>query len=308
MKSLFIPAKTFLWGEYSALVGGPALLMAHSPYFQALAGPPKGLLPFHPQSAVARYLARSADPRITLYQVQSLANLGGGWGLSSAEFVAAYALSLVPEGLEPKGSMVQESDFFAIQKVYQNLFIEKNSVPSGYDVLAQWWGGFLNIQAASHHWTQKDFWPLKRWGFVLIATHQKMPTHQHLAEDHVRAKAHIIETQAQVLQRLWDSADPDYEAWIYQLTKFRFHLQSLGLEAPGTTRTIEILQQAPGYVFAKGCGAMGQDVIWALYKQEEEVSFLKYLNKCNITVVADHREVAKGVRHVDWTDLDSASV
>ena len=120
-ESLKIPSKTFLLGEYAVLTGGPALVLAHPPFF-SLKKTNKPKL-FHPKSPASLLMKKHGlrqdfdflDPH----------RGGGGFGGSTAEVIS---------------SLKNRHDINIAELLadYKNLFTESGAEPSGADLCTQW--------------------------------------------------------------------------------------------------------------------------------------------------------------------------
>lgn len=278
MRILKIPSKTFIFGEYLALIGGPALLLAHTPYFEVKADI-NWLPTYHPESAIAKW----SDQQTKSLEYMPIPFAHplklGGLGLSSAEFLAAYYLNR--NSIDP-WVMVDE---------YQSLFLIP---PSGYDVLAQLIGGLTLIHRKAKLMTSQMRWPFDQTGYVIIATHKKLPTHKHVHQALLRQKAHVLLPLGQRLSQFWEQND---EMLFYQaMLDWRNQLLTLGLEDHATTQIIEQIMKIEGVLCAKGCGAMGADMIFASYDLQSP--FLTKLNELSYDVIADHTGIANGIKEL----------
>lgn len=277
MRHLKIASKTFIFGEYLALIGGPALVLAHEPSFNVTAQKAQGCN-FHLESAIARWCSKQADLQ---YMPQSFTHplKLGGLGLSSAEFLAAYYLN--KKAIDP----------WIMLEDYQNVY---SLPPSGYDVLAQWVGGLATIEAQQKIINSQLAWPFADTGFVVIATDKKLATHHHVHQLSLRSKASALISLGHQLIESWSNADA---IKFYQLLKkWRLHLLSLGLEDIGTTQIIEKLMRIDGVICAKGCGAMGADMIFAIYKKQS--TFLTQLHELPYSVVTHEGGIAHGIKEI----------
>lgn len=277
MRRLKIASKTFIFGEYLALIGGPSLVLAHDPSFEVEAET-NSSLSFHPESAIARWCSRQSAIMFLPKPFQHPLKLGG-LGLSSAEFLAAYFLNR------------KTVDPWLLLEEYRALF---KIPPSGYDILAQLTGGLAYIHGESKILHHQMTWPFRETGFVVIATHKKLATHQHVHQISLKQKALALAALGQELSLHWQQ---NKEAPFYQaLNNWRFQLMSLGLEDASTTQIIERLMKIDGVLCAKGCGAMGTDMIFAIYNKQS--TFLTQLQELAYDVVTDESGIAQGLKEL----------
>lgn len=247
------PAKTFLLGEYLALLGGPAILLTTTPsfHFQIL-----DVLEFrkrsvfHPLSPAGRFLAQHPLPQTYVF-TDPYSGIGG-LGASSAEFLSAcygyYAATEqpFPEPLE-------------ICNIYQTCI---DTPASGYDILAQ-------IQPPGCVFIHKEKailehfeWPFKDIGYILVHTQKKLKTHEHLRDF---CTPNGIEALLPIAQNAYHACKTgDAPEFIHAIQTYHEGLEALGLIAEHTQMLIQHILSYPHVQTAKGCGAMGADTICIL--------------------------------------------
>jgi mevalonate kinase len=269
-----IPSKTFFFGEYSALVDGPALVVTGKPYFvvslenRPLNSHNKSKL-LHPDSPGGLYLRLLEQQSVLkfLWDLKAISleekNFLGGLGQSSAEFLALY--------LANGGLVSQVRNQF--QKLYESNPHYQGLIPSGYDVVAQSCEGFVLFDPKQKHEVYKK-WPFSDISFFLISTGIKLKTHEHLNQGPLALKG-----KAQALlpfsQQCWDAwKNQDSQFFVEALKNFRYGLQTFGLESLTTTQFIQRFESLPGFLCGKGCGAMGQD-FFLLFCDKKADSFFK---------------------------------
>lgn len=272
-QTIQVPSKTFIFGEYSALVDGPALLVTSYPYFEItlekrrtpLAG---GGLLLHSKSPAFRYLSQLSKAEVWDIKEIDFSYPIGGLGQSSAEFVAVYQANQE----EPSDIRVQFQNLF---KPASGLGLEHSDpqiVPSGYDVIAQNNGmGFTSLFAKKSEYQILLDWPWQDISFFIVATGSKLKTHEHLRSADLQAKGEALLPLAHICYQSW--LMQNRVAFLESIRDFRHGLQTLGLESLHTTRLIERFEGLGGYLAAKGCGAMGQDFFILFFDRDQESYF-----------------------------------
>jgi hypothetical protein len=326
-----VPSKCFVFGEYVAMTGGPALLYSGFPEFvcrieaqvflkdsgdeKALAESPFSLSSvgedglgqatsenfLAPQSPAGRWLAQNGVS-LRYWQVETPYPLGG-LGRSSAEFLAAWLFvkhnrfiplqeraSHFDWPLEPQKAWAVWADFRSLYENNEPLnFSEvaensrKKPAPSGYDVLAQSQRGWVLVEASSKKLEVFTEWPFPELWIGFFPVGVKQATHEHLEqlpwvdeEGEIKTPPRMSKICEQLAQAFFNRQPDEF---IEGIREFRHELQVWGLEAPNTTAWIEKIQNLPGFVCAKGCGAMGADFVMVVVEKASLEGFLKDFNK-----------------------------
>lgn len=256
---LLAPSKTFLVGEYSALIGGPALIANTTPCFELRKTSHK-VTSFHPESPAGKLLNALVRETANFEFMDPHAG-SGGLGASSAQFVLSYmAFHGWPQS-------PTQQDFKNLLNTYLSLVEQKGlAKPSGYDVLAQALGGVAYINSKKSIFESLN-WPFEDIGFVLFKTGIKLPTHEHLA----RPQEIDLESLAQVSDSAVKSfLSKDSKRFIEGVSLFTKELTSQNLVATHTQELIRELNKSS--ICTKGCGAMGADVVCSfIWKDQKSV-------------------------------------
>lgn len=252
-----IPAKTFMLGEYVALNGGPSILLLTAPAFTLTVTSEPGLKGIHPDSPAGRFWLAGAAARHQGLSFEDPYQGLGGLGASSAQFVGAYqaycaiqAISFTQRGL--------------LESYRQYAVTKQGIIPSGYDVLAQTASKCVYINRNKKKFEVFE-WPFKNLHFALLHTGEKCQTHQHLASLTAVPSADlaIIVQQAKTACIQQDAC-----SFIDAINHYHHLLLALGLMSQGSNEKVQILRQHPGVLAAKGCGAMGADVIFVVLEKQ----------------------------------------
>ncbi|AHE68165.1 mevalonate kinase family protein [Legionella oakridgensis] len=273
------PAKTFLLGEYVAVTGGPALVLTTAPCFEVTLSQETGLNGIHPASPAGRWWTQATmeqglswfDP----YQNR------GGMGASSAQFLGAYYASCYLHNKMPT-LMEMHNAYAEVSWNGQGLR------PSGYDVLAQSLYGCVYIHHQQHQY-QIYNWPFDDLAFILLHTGKKLATHHHL--QHASLPEKIIE-----LAGIVESGKRAFESsngfrLIEAVNAYHEQLMIFNLVAEGSQQYLEWLRQQPGVLAAKGCGAMGADVLLLLVSRTQLSSVLGQLSLQDCDVLATSEDL-----------------
>lgn len=265
MREIKLPSKTFLIGEYVALLGLPCLLITTPPYFlfhavESTIFSMEGIPENSPADLfIKKYFSFFKNFKIKFSDPHQGA---GGFGASSAQFLAVY---LLKTGMD---SHANSKDIANLLACYQEFAWNHQGLPpSGADIISQLTGDVTyfhknKMQREKLHWTFDNV------SYLLIKTHQKIPTHQHLQK-----------LEKTTLVNLPDCAD---EAKNYLLKKnvvglatcikkFSDALIQHGLVHENTQIMLDEINCLPGVLASKGCGALGADVIFVMCEDEDAV-------------------------------------
>lgn len=263
-------AKTFLFGEYAALVQGPAVLVSTSPRLNLHVSIFSEELPLQ-----AKASGRFAESVTYFLHSESLAaKLVGnerveieiekkkiplnGLGVSTAEYLALWSYYQHQAG--QLSSQFTSEDL----ETYRALSTLKVK-PSGYDLIAQALGGVVQIQKNGNGLAiASTEWPFENLGFLLCYTHKKMQTHTHLNDLAHEEKDLLCLSQCSS-ETLTAFQSKSEAGFIKGIKKFQEELER---QNKVSAHTLEVLQHffadqraSPLIEAAKGCGAMGADVI-----------------------------------------------
>jgi mevalonate kinase len=267
---LTVPGKTFLAGEYLALNGGPAILISTAPKFELRVRNGSGWSPGIHKDSPAGKLIRKHAMFFNQFDLEFFdPHLGrGGWGASTAQFLACYALLQWQ-----KSAALDDEKYFDTHKMvnaYRDLAWDGRGLPpSGADLVGQLKGGITYFDRQRGQISQLK-WNFADLEFFLVATGHKVATHEHLAtlesistdtlEMHLKLIVESFQAASKVtlIAGLNGYAEElKRQNWVYQ--------KSLEL--------IEQFKSIPGVVSAKGCGALGADVVLAVVEKEKAVMF-----------------------------------
>lgn len=266
-----VPAKTFLMGEYAAMFGAPALLALTRQCFRL-----NKSSRLHPNSPAARLWTSQTGLSCDwgLYDPY----LGrGGLGASSAEFILAYR-QLYPEA----------TDLEHLYRCYQTYAYQGQGMPpSGYDVLAQTKQGCVMVQSNPLN-IRECGWNFEELGFVLLHTGKKLATHEHLGQLQELAWKKLIPDLERACQAILEI---EVDVFLAAIHGFGQQLAQLGLVAKHTQVILDELNQHLPLLAAKGCGAMGADVV-VLFSLRKDIDYIvEFLNQTSYLVLATQQDL-----------------
>jgi mevalonate kinase len=277
---LSVPGKSFLAGEYLALKGGASLIFSSTPRFELVARVGSGRVEgIHPESPAGKLI--HADP--TFFSKQDLMFLDphegrGGWGASTAQFLATFVLNEWRESCELE-TLKALSISRLLESYWQHAWDGKGYRPSGADLVAQYKGSLSLFERRTglvgiYGWTFSDI------DFALIPTGRKLATHEHLK---VLAdfNAEPLEWAMKTLQSALQSGNSqEFVAGIQANAKA---LTDLGFTTPHAQVLCQQMMEKPGVLAAKGCGALGADVVLVVYEKTQSEAFKNFVTSKDIT-------------------------
>jgi mevalonate kinase len=288
-KVLSAPGKTFLVGEYLALVGGPSVLVSTSPRFQLTAedvesqGP--AVSPFAPGSPAGKFLSRHErdfrDYRLSFEDPHAGA---GGLGASSAQWALLYALKY---GIQDK------PDWAAILEEYRQCAWSGEGVaPSGADVVSQFHGGITCFDGREFQARGLE-WNFANLSFSLLRTGVKLATHEHLKR-HQAAPQEIL--RACVNEMIAALETKNEELAVGAVARTAAALLESGRTAGHTLDLLTRLQKEPWVRGAKGCGAMGADFVLVLHDLSAAKSMAAWATSQGLEIGGGLPDLDRGLR------------
>lgn len=261
------PSKTFLIGEYAVMEGAPALLVNTRPRFQFDIQYPvkKSFHPFHKDSPVS-LLIEENKKIFSSVSIQYSQTYSHGFGLSGAEFNCVYLLKVMLEG----GS-VEDISCLDILEKYLSFLSVRGSAPSGADIVSQWLGKVCIFSKPSI--AESLDWPFRDLSFALIRTGENLQTWKHLENLKQKKFSQLKEISFVALEALRSSSE---SLFIQSIQDYRRALEEEELTHPSTKKILQELDSHSEVLAAKGCGAMGAEVISVFFKKD--TNFLKNYN------------------------------
>ncbi len=289
---LSVPSKTFIVGEYLALLGGKALLASTEPRFVLKVssdreGSCEGIHSWSPGGKLLR--SRSdlfSHWRIEFYDPWHGA---GGFGASSAQFVLVYALKSLLEGgfgRSNSGCAEMVKEFLSVSWDGQGW------TPSGSDLVSQF-NGYLTLTGTGEPQRVWTHWPFSDLGFVLVHTNRKVVTHKHLET--------LKEFPGDELKEILDSVEravveKDAKKFVFWVEAYGSLLAKHQLVDPFSREMIEKVKRVNGVLGAKGCGALGADVLLILTTPETKSSVAEWAQANGLRFCGGDTLLSEGLR------------
>lgn len=265
-----VPSKTFLLGEYIALAGGPAVLLSHGPRFEVeflkKKNSQKNENPFHPDSPAGIWIDIHEEifESIDIQFTDPFAGRGG-FGASTAQFLAVYLFVLHQNDLLKNGTDLNDMQKWAIVEDYRNLYEEEEIPPSGYDLLSQLCGGLQLIESQKNKLTALD-WPFQDFDVAIYKTPHKVTTHTHLQNLNIENKT-LEELRKSVVSFVEALQSKNLSGLLSSVERFTQIQTQAGLLAPETEKLLSALKKSAPEAIVRGCGALGADVLLVFKKK-----------------------------------------
>jgi hypothetical protein len=320
------PSKSFLLGEYLATQGGLAQVAVFEPCFELKVLSCDQLDSFHEDSRfqdlktsyiAAEKLFHPASPAgkwilentefFQNYRFQFLdPHQGrGGFGASTAQYLlirqfqnsmksgtvdiprsSPQVVSLPQESL-PQESLNKEQ-LHRIWEDYRRLaWLGKGAIPSGADLVAQA-SEEICFFRGENFFLQSFAWPFQDLALSFFATGIKLATHEHLGS----LQTLNVELLKSISEKSYQAfLEKNSEAWIQSIRDYREALFQQGLEAQTTSALFGKLPTS--VLAAKGCGAMGVDILMIVAKVADQESVREHIENLGLRWIQDSRNLYK---------------
>lgn len=277
---LSVPGKSFLAGEYLALKKGPCLMCASRPRFELVAQTGTGKISgIHAASPAGKLLAENAE----YFQKWDLEFVDphegrGGWGASTAQFLTAYVLNEWRASCELE-TLKSLSISRLLEAYWKQAWSGEGQQPSGADLVAQYKGALTLFEKRAGLVAVYD-WNFSEIDFALIPTGKKLATHEHL-----KTLADFDESSIESAMTMIKSGlqSGNSEEFVVGIESNGRALEELGLVAPHTQEMLRDLLRKPGVLAAKGCGALGADVVLVIYSKAHRDQFKNFVSAVDVT-------------------------
>ena len=264
MFTLLVPGKTFIVGEYLALLGESAIIACTSPNFELHVTPSGNCttsgLEFHKESPTGKFVADNQDffQRWDLKFVDPYEG-AGGLGGSTAEFLASYIFKNHFSEVESHSQL-----FFDYTKALQDYLaqFDGKNLPSGFDLVAQLNGGLTYFNKSDGVLNQIK-WDFADLDFLILKTPFKIKTHEHLKG--LDLNSALVQKQASLKEIVETTRrsieDSNSESFCKSINDYYLQMQEADLVLSETKEVIAEIQKRAGFKAIKGCGALGADTI-----------------------------------------------
>lgn len=294
--SFSVPSKTFLLGEYAVLSGCPAVIANTTPRFSLL-------MTHYTEQHTNDYVNINKQGAIKLlcehiekdchgfrFTFIDPYNGAGGFGASSAQYALLYAAhkQLTQQHFEPKiclNHYLQD---------YRNTSAASLQ-PSGADIVAQCYGQLTVFNPEKQHCDQLT-WPWNDIHCVFLRTQHKVPTHQHLANLSTFPTQALAECSLAGINALQQANKQNFIDAVYTTAR---QLEKANLTHHLTISLLKQLADCPFVLAAKGCGALGADVITTVVSTNDLPLFKTWLDNSPLNYISDTRYLTDGLMHED---------
>lgn len=288
-----IPGKTFLAGEYLALHGGPALVFLSQPCFELAVRRGHGQLQgIHADSPAGKFIGKHAEyfAKFDL-QFQDPYQGRGGFGASTAQFLAVYALWLHKEASQQDMEKLVDLKHL-LEAYYEVAWNGQGQRPSGADLVGQFKGSLTFFDKRQGLISVKS-WPFPDLEFFLIHTGHKVATHEHL-QNLQNFDATSLEKSFAMIRESFEKQES--LSFIKGINSYAADLQALGFTYPETSLLLEGIKKVPGVRAAKGCGALGADVILAVTEKNHAQDMHQYCAAQKLSIVSSSGKISSGLQ------------
>ncbi|WP_413561186.1 hypothetical protein [Bdellovibrio sp. HCB209] len=289
--SCTIPGKTFLVGEYLALHGGPTLFVLSKPCFEVTARKGTGSLgSIHPESPAGKFILAHSEYFKNIDLTFDDPIKVGGFGASTAQFLGAYAFWMYRESHQL--GMEAQFDFKHLLSVYQQYaWNGEGTPPSGTDLIAQMKGSLTFFEKRKGLLSVTN-WPFEDLEFYLIHTGNKVATHEHLKTLGEFDSSALEKAAYQVHEAFAAVNSSELIAGVKAYAKA---LNDLKFTCEPTLKLLEGIRALPGVKAAKGCGALGADVLFVVTGKGQGSELEKHCQSVNVKVIASHQSISAGL-------------
>lgn len=276
MYSLSAPGKIFLAGEYGVLKGGAVVILNTEPRFELQISRGSAEISGIPIGSPAEKMLGSQKKNWQDWDLKFVDPYSGrgGFGASSAQFLLVYFW--LTESAAIQTGLLPQFNVRDLLKAYHKYSWDGQGMPpSGADVVSQYLGGICFWSPLNGN-LERLPWQFQDLEFLALPTGFKLATHEHLKDlkDFNSEQLKNIMLQIEKSMRLGDSQLflKSMQDWSDILEKNNWvHERTLNLLK-------EILQDSRVRI-AKGCGAMGADVVLLLMDRDDMASVAKDLVK-----------------------------
>lgn len=281
-------------------MGGSAFLITTKPGFEMefKASTDEQSCPFHPQSPAGLFYENNRE----FYSSWNVSFTDhyqgrGGFGASTAQFIG---LSFFKRQTEQVNAAISQSSFYkSIWQDYQDINTQLNPntrtahLPSGYDLWAQLMGAVCAVKRITVNGNvqfnhRRMVWPFSDLEFYIVPTGFKVATHEHLGNldpESLKGLSQLSDTMMVSLHA------KDSDGFIDSLRLWNKRLTSLKLVHPHTQELLGKLNEYSEIVVAKGCGALGADILFVAFKRSHQQRVKSILNDLNLNEAYDHSDL-----------------
>lgn len=297
MYELSVGSKVFLFGEYQVLHSGKAFLASIEPRFKMQIKPGQGRCVGIPTGSPADRFYQSEKSFFQTWDIEFLdPHQGrGGFGASTAQFALLQGFKTSLSSIKAQAQLFL--DYRSLHLEYLEWArIESQVQPSGVDLISQYQGGLSLVDLPAGK-IVKSRWPFPQLQILFFATGTKLSTHTHLAQIQNLDVAELSAIYDQIIKALHDQ---NQEQFLKQVQKYQIQLAEQGWLAPQTQKYLAEIQKLSGVGAAKGCGAMGNDVVAVWVENTMAKTLIAQIKDLGLQFVGDLRSMTEGLFIDQW--------
>ncbi|MGZ3768479.1 MAG: hypothetical protein ACXVCP_07385 [Bdellovibrio sp.] len=288
-----IPGKTFLAGEYLALHEGPTLVFLSQPCFQLKVEKGEGKTEgIHSESPAGLFIKKYQE-YFKQYDLQFIDTYQGrgGFGASTAQFLGSYALWMQKEVHQQ--DMEKLFDFKHLLDAYYEVAWNGQGLrPSGADLVGQVKGSLTFFEKRQGSINLKN-WPFAELEFHLIHTGNKVATHEHL-KNLQQFDSSGLEKSFAYIRESFEQKQSDL--FIQGINSYADSLKELNFTCEPTLNLLKKLKLIPGVKAAKGCGALGADVVLVVTEKDRAQDLNNYCDSQGLATMTSSMQIASGLQ------------
>jgi mevalonate kinase len=211
----------------------------------------------------------------------------GGFGASTAQYIIALAA---------EGSLRWEPRFESLAQMVDDYRRLIDGRASGADLVSQlcgqctWWSPKTKT-------VHINPWPWEELDFHLYRTGNKVKTHEHVEEVTAspdwRTRVDYLTEIAFSGLRAWEESDAD--DFVEATGRYAFAMNDMDLVCDETRKWLSRIDDMSEVLVAKGCGALGADVILTLLNPQQGPFLKSKMKKLGLEFVADSSSLTQGV-------------
>lgn len=289
---LSVPGKSFIAGEYLALKEGPSLVFTSRPRFELRVHPGSGVMKgVHPDSPAGKLVAdHQAYFKNHDLEFFDPYHGRGGWGASTAQFLTVFVVNEWRDSCELE-TLKSLSISRLLDYYWKYAWNGEGARPSGADLIAQYKGSLTLFEKRAGLISVYK-WPFSDIDFALIPTGEKLATHEHL-----RSLGSFdergLESAVKTLQHGLQTADSaEFVAGVQANGQA---LSDLGFVAEKTAVLLKRLAAIPSVLAVKGCGALGADVVLAVFQRPQRAAFEAAVGAMGLRITATSEDLSHGL-------------
>lgn len=295
--TISIPGKTFLAGEYLALKGGPTLVFLSQPCFEmeiskgSVSGE-AGSGGIHPDSPAGLFIRKyPVDFADVVLNFRDAYQGRGGFGASTAQFLAVYAFRAYQKN--PHADISQDLDLKdLLQNYYECAWSGVGHRPSGADLIGQY-KGHLTFYEKKRDVVLTNNWPFQNIEFFLLHTGNKLATHEHL-KNLSDFNESSLESAFAYFQRAFDRQDSDL--FVQGVSEYSKALRDMNFTCSETSVLLSEICKLSGVRAAKGCGALGADVVMVVVNKHSVKSLEQYCDQRGLSLLTSSNNISSGLQ------------